>query len=417
MDLIFVDDEERLTVLEPGGSLRHVGPRGGIRAIGPSLHYDRDGVREIPYVQTDGTDAPALRVVDVGGGDRTTLDPDVMGYVSHGKLGVADLDGDAAPDVVYPDTDKSLARVDRNTPPTRIVKTGTKEGNDAKPWSIVGTIRKRGQQRIYWVDTGSNLKWIARSTPTHIRQPDVDNVGTNANAGIGDYYQRGRAGKVWLGRITGGNDVEMVRPWGKTSEGKGHRIELTTDVTATKAPSGFADVAGNKRPELLFVDTSGRLRRVATRPGPAPYDEAPVVRADGEAVRVSPALGVVPGRARGMSACRQTGERCTVEEATGRCAIGRIVCESGRPTCRSVYDPQPELCNGLDDDCDGRVDNIASSWEDDRFERRRLPSDASGAHCLERNACRCDGRADDHAGRGFASYVDEWNAVCRCQGF
>ncbi len=59
------------------------------------------------------------------------------------------------------------------------------------------------------------------------------------------------------------------------------------------------------------------------------------------------------------------GEDCTVEGEEGVCAEGSTVCSSGDLICRGPM-PRRELCNGLDDDCDGSVDE-GGPWpaEDD----------------------------------------------------
>jgi hypothetical protein len=46
----------------------------------------------------------------------------------------------------------------------------------------------------------------------------------------------------------------------------------------------------------------------------------------------------------------QTGEQ-------GICAGGRSACIDGSPACVRVNAPQPEQCNGIDDDCDGQADD------------------------------------------------------------
>ncbi len=45
----------------------------------------------------------------------------------------------------------------------------------------------------------------------------------------------------------------------------------------------------------------------------------------------------------------------------GVCDPGTIVCNAGGVTCVANRGPGPELCNGLDDDCDGGVDDPADS--------------------------------------------------------
>jgi hypothetical protein len=48
---------------------------------------------------------------------------------------------------------------------------------------------------------------------------------------------------------------------------------------------------------------------------------------------------------------------CVVDEAEGQCAAGILVCDTGSLICTSTQMPNAELCNGLDDDCDGVVDD------------------------------------------------------------
>ena len=50
------------------------------------------------------------------------------------------------------------------------------------------------------------------------------------------------------------------------------------------------------------------------------------------------------------------GDMACDTQGTGVCAEGRTRCVNGAPRCVATRDPAPELCNNLDDDCDGRID-------------------------------------------------------------
>ena len=54
------------------------------------------------------------------------------------------------------------------------------------------------------------------------------------------------------------------------------------------------------------------------------------------------------------------GGRCGLD--VGECAYGAEECEGGRLVCVGGVDPVHEICNGLDDDCDGVADNGGNAW-------------------------------------------------------
>ncbi|MGB0647791.1 MAG: MopE-related protein, partial [Bradymonadia bacterium] len=56
----------------------------------------------------------------------------------------------------------------------------------------------------------------------------------------------------------------------------------------------------------------------------------------------------------------EEGMPCTIEEALGLCAQGVELCSDGAVTCVPNFSPTSERCNDLDDDCDGEVDEMVS---------------------------------------------------------
>ncbi len=110
----------------------------------------------------------------------------------------------------------------------------------------------------------------------------------------------------------------------------------------------------------------------------------------------------------------EIGGTCTVAGGVGRCAPGYRACDNNSEVCLPQFEPMPELCNGLDDDCDGTKDNITQSWSTIGT-MYSLPSADRPKTCDIKNSCVCaSGAADNHAGDDFTSYLAEWSNVCVC---
>ena len=54
----------------------------------------------------------------------------------------------------------------------------------------------------------------------------------------------------------------------------------------------------------------------------------------------------------------ENGKACSIAEGKGRCALGTYTaCQAAKLKCSTSYQPTAEICNGKDDDCDGLADN------------------------------------------------------------
>ncbi len=64
-----------------------------------------------------------------------------------------------------------------------------------------------------------------------------------------------------------------------------------------------------------------------------------------------------------------TGSSCEYDQSgdfvqAGRCQLGIVDCQVGVEVCVPRFGPQPDICNGIDDDCDGMIDNSSRAKPD-----------------------------------------------------
>ncbi len=98
-----------------------------------------------------------------------------------------------------------------------------------------------------------------------------------------------------------------------------------------------------------------------------------------------------------------------------RCGIGTWQCIMGEDVCVAAGEPYPEICNGLDDDCDGEIDNIFESWNKPENMTFMIPADHAGIACQMRTTCTCDnGWQDPIAGNTWDEMLDAWTGTCQC---
>jgi hypothetical protein len=122
-------------------------------------------------------------------------------------------------------------------------------------------------------------------------------------------------------------------------------------------------------------------------------------------------------------ACPLVGQPCTLavgtytptQLAVMRCANGVYECVGSTEVCVAGGAAMPEICNGLDDDCDGLTDNMSTSWAKPEYSAVTLPTNRLGIDCNQADSCTCSGGAkDNHGGTDLASFFQAWDPVCEC---
>jgi MYXO-CTERM domain-containing protein len=114
------------------------------------------------------------------------------------------------------------------------------------------------------------------------------------------------------------------------------------------------------------------------------------------------------------------GQACSVPGQLGRCALGNIACVAGAQVCQQRFAPMPETCNGLDDNCDGQIDDLSDARSRDpvNWTANILPAQYSGLVCAFQDSCTCTqamARANTHQGDTLNAYLAaNWAQKCRC---
>ncbi|MBA2662681.1 MAG: hypothetical protein H0U74_10330 [Bradymonadaceae bacterium] len=117
-----------------------------------------------------------------------------------------------------------------------------------------------------------------------------------------------------------------------------------------------------------------------------------------------------------VTLCKNAGKACNnVLGGRGRCAQGVIACHlNGDEYCKQTLFPMPEICNGLDNDCEGQVDNLSSTTVTGL---PAIPASKKHLNCRNRDACVCpDGPEDEHADAdNLTSYLAAHTGKCHCE--
>jgi MYXO-CTERM domain-containing protein len=107
----------------------------------------------------------------------------------------------------------------------------------------------------------------------------------------------------------------------------------------------------------------------------------------------------------------------------GVCAAGQQTCQPDGTwgPCDGASDPQPEMCNGLDDDCDGTVDNLERACNTacgDGVERcmagewSECNAPVAGEETCDGRDQDCDGRTDEDLTRGCETICGQGVETC-----
>ena len=174
-----------------------------------------------------------------------------------------------------------------------------------------------------------------------------NNMDDDCDGSIDEDLQRPCGSNV--GICTTGTETCSAGAW-STCTGQGPQPEVCNgkDDDCDGVVDGFSQSCTN------LPDPPGNPNKGVCHPG------TQVCPSDGSG-KFGPCLGeVVPSG----EVCNGLDDDCdgTVDEDTGggncssSCGVGTIQCVNGTLQCVGSSGPQPEVCNGFDDDCDGTVD-------------------------------------------------------------
>jgi MYXO-CTERM domain-containing protein len=114
--------------------------------------------------------------------------------------------------------------------------------------------------------------------------------------------------------------------------------------------------------------------------------------------------------------CPDAGASCTIPDEVGPCAAGRTQCIGTDLECQPVVTPSAERCDGVDNDCDGDIDDAAECTGDDICSQGRCVPPCFEGGCAEGFSCDTGGVCVDAACVGMECPAGERCEAGACIG-
>lgn len=115
--------------------------------------------------------------------------------------------------------------------------------------------------------------------------------------------------------------------------------------------------------------------------------------------------------------CKRTGEECDTGQV-GRCGPGYFQCnyDTQQDECQSEQLAMPEVCNGIDDDCDGVVDDLSNEDPGEWKNMTQNNPEYIGLTCEFTDSCRCDGEPREVINTdNVEDFIQQsWENKCTC---
>jgi len=283
-----------------------------IQALGPSVHYDDDPYREIPYIEREASEnGPRfmLKVVDIGESSETRRFLTGVDYPGSSRIGVADFDDDCRPDLVWadkirsddPDARSVVRRIDADEGRNATVVAEP----DGQPWAVLGAVdlsgrkgrEQDGNEELYWYEKSGTARYVVDDDNDAIQEApeSFSSVASrDGTPGVGGPSEiPARDNKTIFPIVNGRNQP------GWLAAGTPDSDVLGDGVSAAASPLGTGNVDLDGQREVVFIDDGGKLGYLdAVISNGDESSELRAVEVDGNDVDAHRPTGVVSGTSR-----------------------------------------------------------------------------------------------------------------------